>query len=151
VIVSSAPRERRIGLGLRATARIAASGGSYRRARSVSEGCVREADQHVAVARTRGAPAAEDQAAELWEGRDQLRVVEQPRFVALDALAAGAIAAHHERVAPLRTYLGRAVAGVAAWAFLRAIRPLESCSRARWFSSFLDQRMRIPRLRFSQA
>jgi hypothetical protein len=30
------------------------------------------------------------------------------------------------------------------------MRPLESCRRARWFSSFLDQRMRIPRLRFSQ-
>jgi hypothetical protein len=50
----------------------------------------------------------------------------------------------------LRTYLGRVVAGVAAWAFLKAIMPLERCSRARWFSSFLDQRMRIPRLRFSQ-
>jgi hypothetical protein len=51
----------------------------------------------------------------------------------------------------LRAYLGRAVAGVVAWAFLNAMRPLESCRRARWFSGFLDQRMRIPRLRFSQA
>ena len=36
------------------------------------------------------------------------------------------------------------------WAFLNAIRPLASCRRARWFSSFLDQRIRMPRLRFSQ-
>jgi hypothetical protein len=27
--------------------------------------------------------------------------------------------------------------------------PQDSCSRARWFSSFLDQRIRIARLRFS--
>jgi hypothetical protein len=33
--------------------------------------------------------------------------------------------------------------------FLKAIRPLASCRKARWFSSFLDQRMRMPRLRFS--
>ena len=38
---------------------------------------------------------------------------------------------------------------VAARAFLKAIRPLASISRARWFSSFLDQRMRIARLRLS--
>ena len=34
--------------------------------------------------------------------------------------------------------------------FLKAIRPLASWRRARWFSSFFDQRMRMPRLRFSQ-
>ena len=39
---------------------------------------------------------------------------------------------------------------VARWAFLKAMRPLASWSRARWFSSFFDQRMRIARLRFSQ-
>ena len=39
---------------------------------------------------------------------------------------------------------------LAAWAFLRAIRPAARWSRARWFSSFLDQRMRMPRLRFIQ-
>ncbi len=49
----------------------------------------------------------------------------------------------------LRTYAGRA-ARVALCAFLNAISPLASCNRARWFSSFLDQRMRMPRLRFSQ-
>ena len=38
---------------------------------------------------------------------------------------------------------------MATWAFLNAISPLASCSSARWFSSFFDQRMRIPRLRFS--
>jgi hypothetical protein len=41
------------------------------------------------------------------------------------------------------------VLSLAVCAFLKAIRPLASCRRARWFSSFLDQRMRIPRLRFS--
>jgi hypothetical protein len=30
------------------------------------------------------------------------------------------------------------------------MRPLESWRRARWFSGFLDQRIRIPRLRFIQ-
>lgn len=50
----------------------------------------------------------------------------------------------------LRAYPGWVVARVARWAFLNAMRPLESCRRARWFSSFLDQRMSIPRLRFSQ-
>lgn len=48
----------------------------------------------------------------------------------------------------LRAYLNRAGATRAAWAFLYAIRPLASCRRARWFSSFFDQRMRMPRLRF---
>lgn len=42
------------------------------------------------------------------------------------------------------------VVRVARCAFLKAMRPLASWSRARWFSSFLDQRMRIPRLRFIQ-
>jgi hypothetical protein len=42
------------------------------------------------------------------------------------------------------------VVRVAWWAFLNAMSPLESCRRARWFCSFLDQRMSIPRLRFSQ-
>ncbi len=50
----------------------------------------------------------------------------------------------------LRTYPGWVAARVASCAFLNAMRPLESWSSARWFSSFLDQRMRIPRLRFSQ-
>jgi hypothetical protein len=35
------------------------------------------------------------------------------------------------------------------WAFLKAIRPEASWSRARWFSSFFDQRIRIARLRLS--
>jgi hypothetical protein len=52
--------------------------------------------------------------------------------------------------APLRTYPGWAAARVARWAFLKAIRPLASWSSARWFSSFLDQRMSIARFRFSQ-
>ena len=51
---------------------------------------------------------------------------------------------------PLRTYPGWVAVRVARWAFLNAIRPLASWSRARWFSSFLDQRMRMARLRFSQ-
>jgi hypothetical protein len=50
----------------------------------------------------------------------------------------------------LRAYPGWVVARVASCAFLNAMRPLESCRRARWFSSFFDQRMSIPRLRFSQ-
>ena len=48
-----------------------------------------------------------------------------------------------------RAYPGGAAAWVAARAFLKAIRPLASWSRARWFSSCSNQRMRIPRLRFS--
>jgi hypothetical protein len=58
---------------------------------------------------------------------------------------------HHSSLARraqgLRAYPGRAAA---RWAFLKAMRPLASWRRARWFSSFFDQRMRIPRLRFSQ-
>ena len=54
------------------------------------------------------------------------------------------------RVPALRTYAGRAVVSLAVCAFLKAIRPLASWSSARWFSSFFDQRMRMPRLRFSQ-
>jgi hypothetical protein len=50
----------------------------------------------------------------------------------------------------LRAYAGRAAASLAVCAFLKAIRPLASWRSARWFSSFFDQRMRIPRLRFSQ-
>jgi hypothetical protein len=50
----------------------------------------------------------------------------------------------------LRAYAGRAPASWAVCAFLKAIRPLASCRRARWFSSFFDQRTRIARLRFSQ-
>ena len=50
----------------------------------------------------------------------------------------------------LRAYPGWVAARVARWAFLYAMRPLASCRRARWFSSFLDQRMRMPRFRFSQ-
>jgi hypothetical protein len=37
----------------------------------------------------------------------------------------------------------------AAWAFLKAISPLASWRRARWFSSFFDQRIRSARLRLS--
>ncbi len=48
----------------------------------------------------------------------------------------------------LRAYAGRA-ASRAVWAFLRAIKPEASWSRARWFSSFFDQRIRIARLRLS--
>jgi len=51
---------------------------------------------------------------------------------------------------PLRTYAGRAAVSLAVCAFLKAIRPLASWRSARWFSSFFDQRMRMPRLRFSQ-
>ena len=36
----------------------------------------------------------------------------------------------------LRAYPGWVLAWVARWAFLNAMRPLESCRRARWFSSF---------------
>jgi hypothetical protein len=50
----------------------------------------------------------------------------------------------------LRAYAGRALVSLAVCAFLKAIRPLASWSSARWFSSFFDQRIRIPRLRFSQ-
>ena len=49
----------------------------------------------------------------------------------------------------LRAYPAWARASRAAWAFLKAIRPLASWSRARWFSSFFDQRIRIARLRLS--
>jgi hypothetical protein len=49
----------------------------------------------------------------------------------------------------LRAYPVWARASRAAWAFLKAIRPAASWSRARWFSSFFDQRIRIARLRFS--
>ena len=49
----------------------------------------------------------------------------------------------------LRAYPGWARASRAVWAFLNAIRPLASWSRARWFSSFFDQRIRSARLRFS--
>ena len=50
----------------------------------------------------------------------------------------------------LRTYPCRATARRAACAFLKASRPPASCSRARWFSAFFDQRMSSARLRFSQ-
>jgi hypothetical protein len=42
------------------------------------------------------------------------------------------------------------VAAVAAWAFLKAIRPLASWRRARWFSSFFDQRIRSALFLLSQ-
>jgi hypothetical protein len=48
----------------------------------------------------------------------------------------------------LRAYAGWA-ASRAAWAFLNAIRPEASWSRARWLRSFLDQRMSRARLRLS--
>ncbi len=50
----------------------------------------------------------------------------------------------------LRAYPGWAAASSALRAFLKAIRPQASWRRARWFSSFLHQRIRIPRFRFSQ-
>jgi hypothetical protein len=53
-------------------------------------------------------------------------------------------------VTELRAYAGRAAASRAACAFLNAIRPLASWRSARWFSSFFDQRIRIPRFRLSQ-
>jgi len=53
-------------------------------------------------------------------------------------------------VSVLRTYPCRAAARRAACAFLKAIRPLASCSRARWFSAFFDQRTSRPRLRFRE-
>ncbi len=51
---------------------------------------------------------------------------------------------------PLRAYPARPRADRAVRAFLKAIRPLASWSRARWFSSFFDQRTRRARLRLSQ-
>src|SRR6266545_1987767 len=50
----------------------------------------------------------------------------------------------------LRAYPGWDAARSARWAFLKAMRPAASWRRARWFSSFLHQRMRMPRFRFSQ-
>ena len=49
----------------------------------------------------------------------------------------------------LRTYPDRPAASRAACARLKAIKPLASCRKARWFSSFLDQRTRMPRLRLN--
>ena len=49
----------------------------------------------------------------------------------------------------LRAYPGWVAARAARRAFLNAIRPLASWSRARWFSSFFDQRMSKARLRLS--
>src|SRR5207247_4670239 len=49
----------------------------------------------------------------------------------------------------LGAYPAWASASRAAWAFLKAIRPHASWRRARWFSSFFDQRIRIARLRLS--
>ena len=49
----------------------------------------------------------------------------------------------------LRAFPCRALAVRAVCARLRAIMPLASWRRARWFSSFFDQRMRIARLRLS--
>lgn len=66
---------------------------------------------------------------------------EQPGFSPLAVIA---------DLAPLRAYPCRAVAVRAVCARLRAIMPLASWRSARWFSSFLDQRMSIARLRFSQ-
>lgn len=53
---------------------------------------VSETHEHVAVAGERRTPAAEHQAAQLWQGGHQLRGLAQPCFVELDALAAGAVA-----------------------------------------------------------
>ena len=50
----------------------------------------------------------------------------------------------------VRAYAGRAAASVAARADPKAIRPLASWRSARWFSSFFDQRIRIPRSLLSQ-
>ncbi len=50
----------------------------------------------------------------------------------------------------LRAYPGWTRASRAACAFLKAIRPLASWSRARWFPSFFDQRISSARLRLSQ-
>ncbi len=52
--------------------------------------------------------------------------------------------------ARLRAYPGWAAAASARRAFLKAIKPQASWRSARWFSSFLHQRMRRPRFRFSQ-
>ena len=62
-------------------------------------------------------------------------------FGSLFAFATGALV--------LRAYPCRAAAVRAACARLKAIRPLARWRRARWFSSFLDQRIRIARLRLS--
>jgi hypothetical protein len=48
-----------------------------------------------------------------------------------------------------RIPFGRGVSR-ALFAFLKAMRPQPSWRRARWFSSFFDQRIRMPRLRLSQ-
>ena len=50
----------------------------------------------------------------------------------------------------LRAYPVWARACRAVFAFLKAIRPQASWRSARWFSSFFDQRIRMPRLRLSQ-
>jgi hypothetical protein len=49
----------------------------------------------------------------------------------------------------LSAYPALAAASSARRAFLNAISPLASWRSARWFSSFFDQLIRIPRLRFS--
>ena len=73
-----------------------------------------------------------------------------------DGASSGNLAALLEQTAKfeikatlLRAYPCRALAVRAVCARLRAIMPLASWRRARWFSSFLDQRMRIARLRLS--
>jgi len=96
-------------------------------------------------------------------GTSERRMVERARIVLLagEGRSAGQIAAAlgcalgtakkwrgrfaRRGVDGLRAY----AVWVAACAFLWAMRPLASWSRARWFSGFLDQRMRIERLRFS--
>jgi phytoene dehydrogenase-like protein len=73
------------------------------------------------------------------------------RFSAVDAQAYRRLLAEYDAVKDVfRAYPGWGVASRAALAFLNAIRPLASISRARWLLSFLDQRIRSARLRFSQ-
>jgi hypothetical protein len=54
------------------------------------------------VAGARRAPAPEHQSPQFVQSREQCRVLAQPPFVQPDALAALAVLADHERVAPLR-------------------------------------------------
>ena len=84
------------------------------------------------------------------------QAIRRGTFASLKDLVAGIrrlIEGSNERWEPfvwsIRTYPCRAAAARATCAFLKAIRPLASCSKARWFSAFFDQRMSRARLRLS--
>ena len=83
--------------------------------------------------------------------RDQIRtVLETCSATACSPRSSPAAARCRRRSSSLRAYPGWVRASRAAWAFLKAIRPLASWSSARWFSGFFDQRISSARLRFSQ-